>query len=219
MNIAEEAFQLLYPDEQSTHRMDVRYHGKFSAYNGNVRYTRTHMTFNLSKEWRYISKDIKIGLIQSLLLKTRKEKRNTLYIDLYNIFLKNAHKAIPKDTVDPFLKERFDVLNDAFFNGMMDMPNLRWGKNAMRTLGTYQYGSDTVTISSILKESPGEMLDYVLYHELLHKKHKYNHNNNRSHHHTPAFREDEKKFPRAEQLEKELGRFLEKKRVRRWLWF
>ena len=31
-------------------------------------------------------------------------------------------------------------------------------------LGSYEYGSDTITISSVLKEAPLEILDYIMYH-------------------------------------------------------
>ena len=45
----------------------------------------------------------------------------------------------------------------------MQTPNLVWGKNSFRKLGSYEYGSDTITISKIFLESDKSLLDYVMY--------------------------------------------------------
>jgi hypothetical protein len=48
-------------------------------------------------------------------------------------------------------------------------------------------------ISSAMKDDE-HLLDYIMHHEMLHKKHKFNHSVSRTHSHTPAFRADEAKF-------------------------
>ena len=87
-------------------------------------------------------------------------------------------------------------------------------KNSSK-LGSYEYGTDTIYISSIFRELPSEdirFLDYVLYHELLHKKHSFQVKNGRHHAHTTAFRNDEKGFDKEKDMEKELSKFLRRKK-------
>jgi hypothetical protein len=72
-----------------------------------------------------------------------------------------------------------------------------------------------VTISSILKNNR-LLLKFVLYHELLHKKHSFKTTKTgRSQYHTKAFRIDEKKFSEKENIdvEKELESFVKKKKL------
>ena len=128
------------------------------------------------------------------------------------MFLKNVHVSVPKENVDPYLSVKFDDLNERFFNGMLDKPNLMFGEATYRKLGSYEYGNDTIIISSILKKARQELLEYVLYHEMLHKKLKYDHNKRNARYHTKEFKDLEKKFPDSEQLEKELNKLASRKR-------
>ena len=93
----------------------------------------------------------------------------------------------------------------------MEVPNLIWGKESTHKLGSYDYGTDTVTISTILKDDL-ELLDYVMHHEMLHKKHKFKSKYGRTHAHTKAFRDDEKKFPNQPILERRLERLARRKK-------
>jgi len=54
---------------------------------------------------------------------------------------------------------------------------------------------------------------------LLHKKHKFKTKNGRHHHHTSEFRKKEKEFPNAEQIEKKLELVLQKKKIKKFLFF
>ena len=92
----------------------------------------------------------------------------------------------------------------------MDEPNLKIGKGINR-LGTYEYATDTITISEILILHT-MLLDYVLYHEMLHKKHQYSSKKGRHRHHSKEFLEEEKKFPNAQELEEELKKLIAKKK-------
>jgi len=208
MNIAQEAFSLLYPEKEQEYDISVRYHNKFKPYNANVRIRGKELVFNLSKKWKSISKEIQIGLIQALMLKIFKDKKNTTNIDLYNIFMKKIHLAVPKTKTDPTLEESFNRINEKYFYGLIEKPNLVWGNNSIRKLGSYEYGSDTITISRVLEETDENMLDYIMYHEVLHKKHKFNSKNGRNYHHTQLFRKNEKEFENSERIERELSKVL-----------
>jgi hypothetical protein len=48
------------------------------------------------------------------------------------------------------------------------------------------------------------MMDYVMYHEMLHKKHKFSSKGSRIMHHTKEFRSSESAFPNSEIIEKRL---------------
>ena len=218
MNLVEEAFQLLYIDKKLTRETALKYSGKFAAYNANVRYTPTKIEFGLSKTWRGISKEIQIGLLQSLFLKVFNDKKTTTYTDLYALFMKNIALATPKTEFDPVLRVAFDHLNEQYFDGLLDMPNLVWGQHSMTKLGCYIYGRDTIVLSTVLQDAPSEMRDVVLYHEMLHKKHKFNHKNGRSFHHTPQFKADERKFQDFDLIERRLKEFLRRKRFKKWFW-
>jgi hypothetical protein len=221
MNIAEEAFRELYPDKDaSKYAFDIKYSGKFTSYNANVRYSGGRYEFNLSREWEDISKEIKIGLIQHLLQRIFKTKMRTISQDLYESFLRNVHIAVPKENVDPYLKIVFDKVNEAYFLGLVEQPNLIFGQESFNKLGSYQYGNDTITISSIfrgLRPEEERLLEYVMYHEMLHKVHKFRTVNGRSKHHTTKFRHAERQFEDADKMESELRRFIRGRKVKSYL--
>jgi len=187
MNIAEKAFFELFPDKSLSKKMIVKYSRAFNPYNANVKYAAYSMTFNLSYEWKKVSDEIKLGLIQSLLLRIYKEKKKTLNIDLYENFIKTVGDYSEVKQSHPVLEQSFKRVNEKYFNGFIDKPNLKWGNHSFSKLGTYEYGSNTVTISRVFEEDE-ELLDYIMYHELLHKKHKFHTKNGRSYHHTSKFR-------------------------------
>lgn len=213
MNLAEKAFLELFPGKKLRKKLTIKYSRAFNPYNANVRYTAFSMTFRLSQEWRRVSNEIKLGLIQSLLLKVYKEKKRTLNMDLYDNFIKNVGDYSEVKQSDPVLDKSFKRVNEKYFNGFINQPNLKWGGHSFSKLGTYEYGSNTVTVSKLFEEDE-ELLDYIMYHELLHKKHKFHTKNNRSYHHTSKFRKKEKEFDNPE-VEKKLEQFLKKKRIKR----
>ncbi len=215
IELVHRALHELYPEKISQFQWNLTYSGRFNSYNANVKYNRTKVAFYLSKDWRKISDEIKIGLLQNLLLKIfgreQAKATSTLNLDLYTTFLKNVHLAIPKSNQDPILKASFDRVNNVYCNGLIDAPNLVWGQHSTRKLGSYEYGSDRIIISSVLQQAPEELLDYVMYHELLHKKHKFNcssGSSRRSYHHTALFKQDESRFYRYAEMESRLQHFL-----------
>jgi hypothetical protein len=70
------------------------------------------------------------------------------------------------------LDESFARVNARYFRGQLGKPGLYWSpKAARRVLGTYHERSDRVIISRSLDAArvPVFVLDYLMYHELLHK--------------------------------------------------
>jgi len=221
LNIVEEAFQQLYLQKDLGYDTSIKYSSKFKPYNSNVRLYNNRLEFNLSRKWKPVSREIQIGLIQSLLLKILRNrlkplKKTTQDIELYNIFIKKIHIAVPKTKSDPLLEESFNRVNERYFYGLIEKPNLAW-HNSISKLGSYEYGSDTISISGIFKNANKELLDYIMYHEMLHKKHKFKNKNGRNYHHTTDFRKKEKEFENQKYTEEEIKKLI--RRIRRKLIF
>lgn len=95
------------------------------------------------------------------------------------------------------LNKSFGRVNREYFKSTLGKPKLTWSlRRARRTLGRYDPEGDVVFISRILDspEIPEELLDFIMYHELLHKKHGIKKKGGRARVHTPQFRKDERKF-------------------------
>lgn len=202
----------------------MSYSGKFKPFRANVRFNGRDIKFCLSKKWKNVSNEIQAGLIQELLLKVMKKrlsplKVNTQSIELYNLFLKKIHMAIPKTETDEILLESFERINSKYFLGLMERTNLVWGPASMTKLGSYEYASDRIMISKVLYNAPLVFLDYVMYHEMLHKKHKFHRGGTRNFHHTAEFKEDERAFEGSEYVERQLSKFLSRKRYSRLFGF
>ena len=203
MNLVLESLNRLYPTKKLQFIAKIKYSRAFKGYNANIKLYNNLLEVRLSKKWFNINKEIKIGLIQILLIKLFKKEKKTINIDLYHNFIKNIHIAIPKIKSHPLLESSFNRVNHKYFSDLIDKPNLEFNKSVNK-LGSYEYGSDTITISKYLKEVPKGTLDYVMYHEMLHKKFKFNSSGIKTNHHTKKFKEEEKKFENNKNIEKEL---------------
>jgi len=103
------------------------------------------------------------------------------------------------------LNEIFARVNAAYFGGLMPKPTLTWNRTlTARKFGHYQPGRDSVMISITLDdpEVPAFALDFVMYHELLHKKHRSMTVNRRRLSHSPAFRAEERQFAQYQEAER-----------------
>ncbi len=95
------------------------------------------------------------------------------------------------------LAESFARVNAKYFAGAMARPKLTWSRSfTRRKFGHYDHVRDWVMLSSTMDQAgvPALVVDYIMYHELLHKKHGIKWSNGRGYAHTAAFYADEKKF-------------------------
>lgn len=214
MNLIEESFQRLYPEKNLGKQAILKYSGKFKPYNASVRYNPNQLTFNLSKDWRAVDQEIQIGLIQALLVKVFREKRKTVNIEIYNIFMKRLWTVAPKNRIDSVLMQSFDRVNKVYFNGFIEVPNLVWGAHTTTKLGCYEYSTDTISISSVFKDQPPEFVDYVMYHEMLHKKLQYKNTGMKTMHHTAEFKFRERQFRDSRGVEKKIQKLVKGKKIR-----
>ena len=205
------ACERLFPEKILEHDFSLKYSGHFSNYNASASLYKNQLRFRLSRNWEGISDEIKIGLIQSLMCRIFKQKQTSLNIDIYNSFIKNMHISIEKNNIDPILKESFERVSKKYFLSV-EIPNLQWGLQNYRKLGSYDFQSDTITITSLLKDYETQLLDYVIYHELLHKKFKFSTGYVRNRYHSKEFRDAEKAFENSNLIEGKLNQLRPKKR-------
>lgn len=102
------------------------------------------------------------------------------------------------------LDEIFAEVNERYFRHAIPKPTLTWSaKKTYHILGHHDATHDHVTISRSLDSRivPRFIVEYVLFHEMLHIAHPIKHINGRRHSHTPAFKRDEKKFARYQEAE------------------
>jgi hypothetical protein len=100
------------------------------------------------------------------------------------------------------LDKLFARVNRHYFNNKLVAPTLSWSaRRSKHILGHHDYSHDTIVISRSLDSVnvPEFLVEFVLYHEMLHMKHQPRLVNGRRVYHTAAFRADEKRFARYEQ--------------------
>jgi len=100
------------------------------------------------------------------------------------------------------LTAAFDRVNAAYFKGGMSRPHLVWSRTfAARKFGHYDHAHDTVMVNMVLdgKPMPEFAVDFIVYHELLHKQLGIIWQSNRMAAHTPEFRERERAFKQYDQ--------------------
>ncbi len=199
-----------YALKAGKHYSDVKvvYSGRFSNFNASLALRGSVAELRMSSRWKGISREIRLGLALYLLSKIVRRNLPFHEINLYKAFMKNLAKStrnIGRVEADPSLEVLFREINEEYFNGMMGMPNIKWGLPAHRTFGHYSFSDNTVVISSLLK-GERELAKYVLFHELLHKKHGFSDNGRRRIYHSRAFREEERHFRNYEAIEKRLGK-------------
>ncbi len=220
MNLIQESYQRLFPNKEFLYQTYLEYNRRLSSFNANITLHRNLIKVHLNLQWKDIDEEIKIGLIQHLLGKILKNKKNTPNIELYHNFIKNIHILTPKKENEPYLDHSFNRINELFFQNEMEKPNIKWGTDSRRKLACYNFHDDTVTISTLFKDAPTHILDYLMYHELLHKHFKFNHKNGRSSYHSPDFKRAELQYPNMKEVEKEINGLLRSKKPRKiWDYF
>jgi len=91
----------------------------------------------------------------------------------------------------------FDCLNERYFAGSLDKPRLSWSaKKSRHVLGRYDATHHTIFISRIFDTMaiPPYVVEYVMFHEMLHVKHASRVHDSRILVHTPEFKRDERNF-------------------------
>lgn len=107
------------------------------------------------------------------------------------------------------LLEIFTELNSRFFQGQVAAPGLGWSTNRSRTiLGHYDSAHHSITVSRWLDSPsvPRYLVEYIMFHEMLHIRYPVERHGNRRVVHSREFQQAEKKFPQYEQVRRKLKR-------------
>jgi predicted SprT family Zn-dependent metalloprotease len=107
------------------------------------------------------------------------------------------------------LDQSFQRINQQYFQGKLAQPHLIWNKRLThRKFGHYQWDTDTVMVSSSLDRErvPAMVVDFVVYHELLHKKLGARRAKQNRIAHSREFRDAENQFAQVEKARQLLNR-------------
>lgn len=104
-------------------------------------------------------------------------------------------RAIARERGDEELQRRADAINQRYFDGEIDWNSIRWVNNMQYRLGSCTSGGVTdgdIRISERLKTWPDYVLDYVIAHEMAHRKYP---------NHSPAFWDYLARYPGRERAQ------------------
>jgi len=99
------------------------------------------------------------------------------------------------------LEAIFEDLNVRFFYGLMARPQIAWSRDHSRTrLGHYDPARNTIVVSRALDHPrvPRYVVEYIVYHEMLHLRHPVKLCGSRRSVHSLEFQAEEKLFPRLD---------------------
>ena len=109
------------------------------------------------------------------------------------------------------LESIFEDLNLRFFHGLLARPRMAWSRNhARKHLGHYDPAHNAIVVSRALDQPqvPRYVVEYLVYHEMLHLKHPVKLRGSRRRVHSAEFQAEEKLFPhlaRAKSFLKHMG--------------
>ncbi len=103
------------------------------------------------------------------------------------------------------LDDIFEELNTRFFYGLLARPNMTWSQNSARNLlGHYDPAHNAIVVSRVFDDMrvPRYVVEYIVYHEMLHLKHPVKLKGSRRCVHSKEFQEEERLFPHLDEARK-----------------
>ena len=107
------------------------------------------------------------------------------------------------------LEKLFDELNGKYFAGVLERPHIGWSlRGWRRQFGCYDPGPSQILLNRRLDHPrvPRCVVEYVLFHEMLHVKHPTRRSGCTLVSHSREFRDEEKRFPEFERARRILDR-------------
>ncbi|MBK6312951.1 MAG: M48 family peptidase [Blastocatellia bacterium] len=219
-------------DDPGVPPIEVRYFA-YAGLRSTVRLRDGRIYVRLSDLFEAAPDDIIGALVRILLAKLLRRRVRAEWNATYRLFairddVVSASEAARrsrgrKRLADPAgrvfdLDEMFDRINAEFFAGAVERPRLGWTlRDAWRTHGHYDPAHGSVAISRSLDtpETPAYVVEFVLYHEMLHVAMPAEVRNGRHMHHTAKFRRAEAQHPRMTDAVAWLETFSRKNGTRR----
>lgn len=212
-----EAFEKLN-DKPETPEIDVRFY-PYIGINHTIRVREQKVFVRLAEICRNLPLEAQRALAFILVAKLHRRKVPAPALEIYRASIKNQEmreKAVENkrargrkiitgakgDFYD--LQEIFARINQIYFDGNIPAPTLTWSaRKTFRILGHHDAAHETIVVSLSLdtKNTPKYVVEFVVYHEMLHIFYPTEHRSGRRYNHTPAFRRREKQFAYFEEAE------------------
>ncbi len=120
----------------------------------------------------------------------RRADLDRMVADIVDRVQKQRRRAVRMQAVD--LQERAEAINRRYFGGELAWHTIRWVTNMEKRLGSCTTGGSTdgdIRISERIRNWPTYVVDYVIAHELAHRRHAD---------HSPAFWDYLTRYPHTE---------------------
>jgi len=200
---------------------------KFANANSFIRWDEAGLQIRLADVLEGVPAQILEALANILISKLVRRPVPKIYAERYRRFLNRkemrrslqlikqvrGRKFVSGPRGDHYnLDEIFEDLNARYFHGLMARPLLGWSRKPSRVmLGHYDPSHNAIILSKLLDRAlvPHFVLEYVLFHEMLHLRFPAEHYGARRCVHTREFKEAEKQFARrkeAQEILKQLCR-------------
>ncbi len=213
----EEAFQTVNSKSQ-TPEIDVRFY-PYIGINHTIRIREQKAFIRLAEISRNLPLEAQKALAFILVAKLFRKKVPIQAKETYRSFIKTeefrkkvdrnkrakGRKIITTSKGDIYdLDEIFRHLNQIYFDSKIPLPVLTWSaRKTFRILGHHDSTHETIVVSHSLnaRQVPKYVVEFVVFHEMLHIFHPTIHRSGRRYNHTPAFRRNEKQFAYFEEAE------------------
>ena len=99
----------------------------------------------------------------------------------------------------------FEELNTRFFHGLLARPRMTWsGEHARNRLGHYDPAHNAIVVSRVFDHPrlPRVVVEYIVYHEMLHLKHPVRMRGSRRCVHSAEFQAEERLLPRLDEAKR-----------------
>jgi len=209
-NFYEEAFRVLDAGRKVP-AIEVSFY-PYVGINHTIRVRQGIVYVRLAELCEAAALDVQRALAFILVAKLLRKKIPPSVTEIYQSFVKsremqtkavenrraNGRKIITTARGETYnLEEIFSRLNESYFRNAIEKPTLSWSaRKTYRVLGHHDSTHRTIIISKTLDDAkvPQYVVEYVVFHEMLHIFHPTTHRDGRRYNHTPQFRRDERKF-------------------------
>lgn len=180
----------------------------YANFGSTIRVSRTDIEFKIHSQ--YLRSEEYLKTVADLLLHklcgiSVPENLDARIREIYREFseiksaLRKRKKQVERsDSKNGRLRAILEKLNEIHLNLDLSETEIRWGKRKSRTrLGHYDPSYTMIVVNPILAEEfvPEFVLEYIVFHELLHVRFPLRKKNGKNVIHGPDFRAFEKKFP------------------------
>jgi hypothetical protein len=210
--IYERVFQELRP-ALAAPRVEIQFR-RFTSVSSRVRFSGGVLEVRISDLLEHAPAPVQESLAYILLSKLFRQAVPARMLNQYKLYLRRpemqrriddtrrergAKRVTAPEGRRHNLKDVFDRMNARYFGGALDRPLLGWSRvPSRRVLGHYDAAHRSIVLSPILDRPgvPDFLVDYVMFHEMLHIKHPVETRGARRRIHPRSFRDEEKTFER-----------------------